>query len=73
MSCDVEPIVYGKEIPVEIGGVRMKQYTTVLHALRAAGIWENPIGQRGDFGTSGSGKRLRLAVELHAKILTIQG
>jgi hypothetical protein len=68
ISCDVEQIVYG-----EGTAGRMIQYTTVLRAHTATGIWENPIGQRGDFGTLGAKKRLRLARELRDKMLSVQG
>ncbi|MFL5240761.1 MAG: hypothetical protein ACJ8FY_01520 [Gemmataceae bacterium] len=68
ISCGVEPIVYG-----EGTAGRMIQYTAVLRAQVATGVWENPIGQRGDFGTLGANKRLRLAEELRDKMLSIRG
>jgi hypothetical protein len=68
ISCGVEPIVYG-----EGTSGRIIQYTTVLRAHVATGVWENPIGQRGDFGTLGAEKRHRLAEELRDKMLSIQG
>ena len=68
ISCNVEQIIYG-----EGTAGRMTQYTTVLSAHCNTGIWENPIGQRGDFGMLGASNRLRLAEELCAKILSIRG
>jgi hypothetical protein len=68
IACDVEPIDYGQGTS---GGIT--QYTTVVHAYCKSGMWENPIGQRGDFGILGAGKRLRLAEEMRAEMLSIQG
>jgi hypothetical protein len=68
ISCNVEQILYG-----EGTAGRMTQYTTVLCAHYNTGIWENPIGQRGDFGMLGASKRLRLAEEMRDKMLSIRG